>query len=83
MRRVDRPATLLNRDKVHLIKFRSIRLKINRCCVISLAQYRMNKKKKKEENIDDYYLSLIFKTRKSEILNIFHFGFFLFSLTSL
>ena len=38
-RRVDRPAILLNRDKVHLIKFRSIRLKINRCCVISLAQY--------------------------------------------
>ena len=38
-RRVDRSAILLNRDKVHLIKFRSIRLKINRCCVISLAQY--------------------------------------------
>ena len=38
-RSVDRPAILLNRDKVHLIMFRSIRLKINRCCVKSLAQY--------------------------------------------
>ena len=27
------------RDKVYLITFRSIALKINRCCVISLAQY--------------------------------------------
>ena len=49
VRRVDRPATLSNRDKVHLIKFRSIRLKINRCCVISLAQYI-------KKTCHDYYI---------------------------
>ena len=30
---------LISRDKVNLITFRGITLKINRCCVISLAQY--------------------------------------------